>query len=574
MLSFSYFNFLILIFFGLLLLGCREKKKEYTSNIYTLDSLLLKTEDFTIDHLKEIEEIKQKMRFAKTDSEKFYYNNQLFGKYFTLNADSAMHYAHEINVLAQKNDDIEQKTKSKLNKASILTSTGLLKGAEEVLRSINSSELNEDLLVEYYSQMINLYSNLGNYTGGADNRYYVTRRLYKDSIMSVIKPDHPSYLWHKGWNMLGTGQNTDSLVREIKERLASSSLNERQDAMNSYILARLFKEAGDKENYENYLALSAIIDVKMANAEVKSMEDLAILMFDDGGGDIDRAYSYINYCLLKALDYPNRSKAYGILRTLEKINSAYQKKLMSQKTNTIVFLILVCVLSLILAGGIIAFVIQNKKLMKQRKALDNSNKQLNQKIEELREADNRMNNINLQLKDLNHDLQNKNEELYESNFVKEEYIGYVFKLCSSYIAKIEEIKRNIYLKAMKKQWKEIEYATADLDMKGELKEFYHSFDTIFLNLYPTFVNDFNNLLKPDKQITVKEGELLNMELRIYALVRLGINDSVKIADFLHCAPQTVYNYRLRTRNRTDYSKSEFIEKVKSIGNFLGKSHDK
>ena len=98
-----------------------------------------------------------------------------------------------------------------------------------------------------------------------------------------------------------------------------------------------------------------------------------------------------------------------------------------------------------------------------------------------------------------------------------------------------------------------------------MKEFYHSFDAIFLHVYPDFVKDFNSLLRPEEKIILKEGELLNTELRIYALVRLGINDSMKIAEFLHCSPQTVYNNRLKTRNKAIIPKEEFTETVRSLG---------
>ena len=116
------------------------------------------------------------------------------------------------------------------------------------------------------------------------------------------------------------------------------------------------------------------------------------------------------------------------------------------------------------------------------------------------------------------------------------------------------------------QFDEVKQMTAGSTIvQSELKEFYHSFDALFLHVYPDFVDDFNAFLLPEEQIVLKEGELLNTELRIYALVRLGINDSVKIADFLHCSPQTVYNNRLRTRNKAAIPKESFAEVVRSLG---------
>ena len=562
---------LTLVFTGSFLIeGCHKKDGVALSNFVILDSLLQHEDEFHLRQLTRAAEIKQKRRNAVTLEDKYLYDNLLFETYYILNADSALKYADSCIASAELSGNNDWITHSMINKSNLLAATGLLKEALDVADDIDPSSLSNHQLVDYYGQMIYLYSHLGNYIGGGENDYYVTERLYRDSIMNVITPSHPEYLWYKGWSVLGKNENPDSIISALKESLEHSDLNERKDAKNAYVLARLYDYKGDKNNFKNYMALSAIVDVKIANSEISSLEDLATLMFDNGNGDTDRAYRYINYSLNKALNYPNRTKAFGIAKTLDVINSVYQEKLHKQRQRTTVFLVLLCVISGILIVAFIAIILQNKKVSRQRKDVDEANNQLHQKVVALSEAEDKLHSMNQQLIDLNADLKVKNKELNEANFVKEEYIGYVFNLCSNYIARIEDFKRNVYLKILKKQYKEIEKETSDLDRKEEVKEFYHSFDTIFLNLYPNFVSDFNSLLKPDKQISLKEGELLNMELRIYALVRLGITDSVKIADFLHCAPQTVYNYRLRARSRALYPKDDFIERVKKLGNFLGK----
>ena len=113
----------------------------------------------------------------------------------------------------------------------------------------------------------------------------------------------------------------------------------------------------------------------------------------------------------------------------------------------------------------------------------------------------------------------------------------------------------------------IELVDSNTMAQNELKEFYQQFDSIFLNMYPDFVKDFNELLRPEERITVRDNMSLNTELRIYALVRLGINDSVKIAALLHYSPQTVYNNRLRTRNKAIIPKEKFAETVQTLGRF-------
>lgn len=550
--------------------GCNKKEAYHSPYFETLDSLMNYSDEFKLERLTRIAELRQKKKTARSISDLYMYNTLLFNFYLSLNGDSALHYADLCIENAKSTQNKEWLTQSLINKANTLAATGLLKQALDIMNSINRESLTEVQLVDYYGQMIYLYSHLGNYTGGNDNDYYVTERLYKDSIMQVIKPDHPQYLWYKGWDLLGTNQNLDSIIKAYTEWMDESDLKDREDAKDAYILARLYKQKGDIKIFEKYMTLAACIDVRIANSDIAALDDLADYVFNNGNGDVDRAYDYITYSLNRAINYPNRAKAFVISGNLEQISAAYRDNLYKQQRHTYVFLILVCILSLILIIAIIAIVKQNKNVKEKRNEVDRANEELNLKVKALSEVEEKLNSANQQLQQLNSDLKEKNSELYEANFVKEEYIGYVFKLWSTFIAQMEDLKRNIYLKAMKKQWQEIELATADLDMKEELKEFYHSFDTIFLNLYPNFVSDFNSLLEPDKQITLKEGELLNMELRIYALIRLGITDSVKIADFLHCAPQTVYNYRLRARTRSQYTKTEFLSQVRSIGHFAGR----
>lgn len=315
------------------------------------------------------------------------------------------------------------------------------------------------------------------------------------------------------------------------------------------------------------MAVSAMVDIKTANAEIASLEELAKIMFKEG--DIDRAYPYINYSFNQALRFPNRVRTFGIASTLDTINYAYQERNRQQEHRIRIFLVLVCILAVISIATVVIIILQNRQLKKQRANLDEANLSLNLHLEELSSAQKLLASVNTQLNEANKSLQSKNEELNEANYVKEEYIGYIFTICSNYIRKLDDLRKSIHVKAVTRKYKEIEESTASADMmKDELKDFYHSFDSIFLHIYPDFVSDFNSLLLPEKQIIPKEGELLNTELRIYALVRLGITDSVKIAEFLHCSPQTVYNNRFKVRNKSIIPKEKFAETVRTLGKFM------
>ena len=171
---------------------------------------------------------------------------------------------------------------------------------------------------------------------------------------------------------------------------------------------------------------------------------------------------------------------------------------------------------------------------------------------------------NNKLQQLNSRLRDQGKALVESNRIKEEYIGQLFNLCSQYISESEN-KRTMILGRIKMgKVKELQEQLSSSTMTQDLNRLFDNFDAIFLELFPDFIERFNELLRPDEQIEVKGKHLLTPELRIYALVRLGITDSTKIASFLHYSPQTVYNYRMKVRNRSDLPKDQFIAKIQSL----------
>ncbi len=563
-----YFS-LLLVFSAVLAASCTRESDNLASYYGKLDSLIDRREDFERAKLLKLAELRQKEKTAVSLTDRYLYASLLFDEFSIYNSDSAMKYADRRLDIARSCGNKEWETRSLIGKSSLLAGTGLLREAEDVMLRVDTAGLSADLMIEYYGQMIYLFSHLGNYTGGENNDYYIRERAYKDSMMAVITPAHPEYLWYKGWDVIGTDKTDATLIPALEAKLESSKLNTRQDAKEAYMLSKLYEREGDMEHFRKYMIVSAMVDVRIANAEIASLEELAKMVFGDGDGDIDRAYRYVNYSLNKAISFPNRVRAVGITRILDSVNQAYQERNHQEQQRARKALTLVCVLAVILVSAIAVIIVQNRRLRRQGDRLDKANKTLNVNIRELSEAQNQLNDVNSRLKKLNADLKQKNDELNEANYVKEEYIGYIFTICSNYIRKLEDLRKSIHVKAVTKKYKEIIEETENSDMtREELKDFYKSFDSVFLHIYPDFVTDFNSLLQDDKHIVPKEGELLNTELRIYALVRLGITDSIKIAEFLHCSPQTVYNNRFRVRNRALIDRKNFAEAVRTLGKFM------
>lgn len=231
------------------------------------------------------------------------------------------------------------------------------------------------------------------------------------------------------------------------------------------------------------------------------------------------------------------------------INASYQEKEVQARKQLEYYLYLISILSLFLVGAIVYVYRQMRKVSKVKEELSISGEKLQE--------------LNVELQSVNEQLSDFNEQLHESNRIKEEYIAQFFDICSSYIDKLDDYRKKLNKKAMSRQFDELsEILKSSSVTDDELNELYRRFDIIFINLYPDFVKELNALFLPEEKIELKEGEILNTELRILALERLGINDGVKIAAFLRYSVSTIYNYRTKIRNKSTVSREEFEQKVK------------
>lgn len=536
-----------------------------------LDSLLISRNDLEKKRQYIVDDYRRKLVTAGNDEERYRLNNMLYDIYSHHSIDSAMNYLERNFKIASAMRDSVRIADLRIKKSFLYAASGLLMESANEISGLKSADLPLSILREYFAQMAYLYDHMANYlriNPFSTNAYFDKSNMYKDSIVMIMSKDDPEYLWYKGWGRLGASvEKRNEVIRELRRILDRSTLTTPDDAKNAYILGCLYSKNGDKDNALRYVTMSAIADVQLCNRDIASLQRLAMMCLERG--DVERAHNYIGYCMEAALKYPNRVRASTIAPLQHQINAAYQEKLRTQERMRRMFMIIVSILSICLAVAVLVIIREMRQLKKQRKGLDEVNALLNARVKELSDTKSQLSEVNEKLSSLNSQLKEANTELNESNYVKEEYVGYVFSLCSHYIKQMDDFRRTINRKAKVKQWDDIRSLTEGKTMeKDALKEFYTNFDTIFLHLYPHFVSDFNSLLQPDQQILPKEGELLSTELRIYALVRLGITDSVKIADFLHCSPQTVYNYRFRTRNKAILPKAEFIEAVKTLGHVV------
>lgn len=536
--------------------------------LHSLDSLLEQQDLFVRVKEERIKQLKMQYSRVKDVKELYAMNRMVYLEYRVYDADSALHYINKNIQLAQQTNNRTWEVVSLLEQSFVLTSSGLLTEALKAVSDIQPEELPQNLRSEYFGRLCTLYSRLRDYSSEnsqLSEHYNNLQKAFRDSVYLTATPDELRYWNCRAWLYLGTPE-IEPVKQAFEENKQTLSNDSRKYSIATYNLSAIYRSENNDSKYLENLILSAMADIRSVNGDIGSLQEIAEYLFKHG--EIDRAYNYILYCSQKAMLFHNRVRIVKMSHLQNQIYKAYQEQSRTQQKRLQASLIAVSFLFLVLIGAFLFIRKQMHRLKETNLKLDSTNQKLSVNMDALSTAHQRLEEVNMQLKDLNTQLQEVNDQLRESNYVKEEYIGYVFNICSTYISKLEEFRKNINRKLKVGQIEDVKAMTdSSATASNELKEFYQNFDTIFLHLYPDFVGDFNALLLPEERIELKEGELLNTELRIHALIRLGITDSVKIADFLHCSAQTVYNNRLRTRNKSIIPKEDFINAVKKLGKY-------
>ena len=578
-----YYMKICLILFTLLCTGtisCFSKSQTQAEEklLRELDTALLKYPEYVEQKKKQILELHKYEASTRDNEQKYWINKLLYEAYNSFEADSALIYAQKNLELSQKMGNKERETLWKIYKTYMAASTGLVLSASSDLAQLRPYITTPNLKIEYYAHQIFLTGHILQYAAAPIDWskhvpqsvreqvdvYAIQEQLYRDSLALCLHTEKDQMsLWYQGLALFYSDSLScikDTLENTIKQ----SHMDTRQDAMNAYLLSKIYQKQGRKDKAKCYLILSALADIRSANQDIASLEELAQIEFQ--GGNIERAYLYISKCLELAQSYCNRIRLVSISKTQHDILTAYQNLDKSQKSKlrTSVFLLGILATALIITIFILRK--QIHKINNSRIQIDQANKLLNEQALEMSKVHADLEYAHKKEQELNTSLKEANQKLQASNQLKEEYIAYVLSICSNYISLLDEFRGKLKCKLKVHQYEEALVLTSNQAMtQSELKEFYRTFDTIFLHVYPSFVEEFNQLLIPEERVVLAEGEKLNTMLRIYALVRLGISESVKIADFLHCSTQTVYNIRLKTRNKLIVPKDDFLKLVQNIG---------
>lgn len=525
--------------------------KTLDSLLQVLDQTIQQHESYVVQRETRIQHLKELLRETNGSTiEHYNLNNQLYKEYKAFVCDSAIHYLNQNVEIATHMQDVGREVESKLQLSLLLSSTGMYMEAIDVLRSVNRQEIAPNLMVDYYSCFDHVYGEMGYYTQdkSLSGYYWAISSAYKDSLYAILPSNSQEYLTMRE-TLLRDRHQYDEALEVNNHRLASAEPNTPAYALITFHRSLIYKYTKDRTKEKQNLCLSAISDIRSAIKDHASLWMLAQLLYEDG--DMERAYQYMRFSWNATKFYNARLRSWQSADVLSLIDKTYQAMIEKQNDRLQEYLLLITALLVLLIGALAYIYRQMKKLADARNHLQTANDQLNTLNEELRQ--------------MNKCLTSTNMELSESNQIKEEYIARFIKLCSTYINRLDAYRRMVNKKISANQIADLLKITRSQDaLDEELEELYANFDTAFLHLFPDFVKKFNAMLLDNEQIILKKDELLNTELRIFALIRLGIEDSSQIAEFLRYSVNTIYNYRAKVKNKARGSREDFEDLVRKI----------
>lgn len=420
-------------------------------------------------------------------------------------------------------------------------------------KQLDTVNLDDRLLIPYYDAQHRLNYEMELYAKNDEiaNLWHKTAVYYRDRLFELLEPDSYQYRMLKVEELLQQGENQKAatLATTILEASAPDS---REASASAYQLSQIYERMGNIQMQKHFLIISALADIRSAVRDNASICALALILFNEG--EINLAFQFSRTAMNDAHFYNAKVRPWQVATILPAIEAAYQAKQQKQNNLIYIFLTAILVFAMILTVMVLVQRIQNENLDRAQQQLQAANATLTSNNESLLQANRKLSQLN--------------GDIAEANAVKEEYIGLFLGVYSDYIDKMQSYQRRIHKLATHDKLSELKRELNNSKLiDEELHNFYEMFDNAFLRLYPNFVSEFNSLLEEDGRIELKKDERLNTELRIFALIRLGITDSSKIAALLRYAVNTIYNYRAKVKNKARVSREEFEEKIKKIGSF-------
>lgn len=519
----------------------------------TLDSLVAHRQIFVERKQQQIATVRAELnREGLTALDSFQLNQRLYDEYMAFEFDSAFSYIRKNIRMMERRGDTDRLCQSKLRLAHILSVTGIFDKASLLLDHVAQFPMDVDNRILYYRERNDLALFQSEFAINTDyfQGYQDTARYYRQLLIDTAPSDRMEHVFAKATFVCEEGRY-DEAIRLLETLLPQYKEGTRTFSVLTSTLAYFYSRKSDTRMEERYQLLSAISDMRGAIRESTALRKVAMTLFSRG--DLNRAFEYLNTSISDAVAYGTRLRNFQAAELVPDVVLTYRNMQVRQRMyERCVLIAALAFIALLL--GLVWYIM---RLLKKQKAA-------NQKIKDMNVQ------LNQSIADLHRNMEEKDElnrQMRESNAVKDQYIGHFMEMGSDLIGIAEEQSKLENRLARDKRTAELyEQLKGRKFLAESTRLFYSNFDAAFLNIYPTFVDEVNNLLEPENRLEPKE-ERLTTDLRILALIRLGITENQKISSILRAPITTVYTYRSKMKGKAK-DKDNFEESVKRIQAYL------
>lgn len=546
----------ILLFLILSITFAYPKNNKTRSALKELDKCIVNRSSFEIAKINHIKTLRTQFISKKNSAINTYeLSKELYKEYQSYKYDSAYSFASKMLQTAQELKDKDKIVESKIALSFSCMSAGLYKEASEISSTINPTKLNINGQAGLYWFLSTLNGNMSFSTAEPYQSEYKIKSLdYCKKSMALMNPESSNYLLAKARQCQLNGNNSEA-INIIEQYLLTCNHDLHNHAIFTSTLANLYLNQKDTTKAILNFVSAAIADIEIATKETAAIRQLAELLYKQG--DVQRAYSYATIALDDANYYNARQRKIEVGQILPIIEAGRFDIIKQQNNKLLIYSGLISTL-------FILFLVSTFIILKQKKRLNSARLQILQQNADLLQSNEQLTEVQRKISKQNIDLVHFNEKLKEAQRIKEEYIGYFFSNNSIYLDKIEEYRKMVARKIRNHQFEELARFSVSSNLRKEREDMFALFDEIFIRLFPDFVSRYNQLFKEEDQVRINSDGRLNPEIRIFALIRLGINESNRIATFLDFSLSTVKNYKTKAKNRSVIPNELFEQEIMKI----------
>ncbi len=467
---------------------------------------------------------------------------RLYEEYKVFNYDSGFTYARQLQSTALHLGDPIRTTYARLKLGFCLLSSGMFKETLDSLDKIDIRGAPDSLQAEYYSLMGRYYYDLGDFDNDSYNTpdYNLKGNAYMDSALRLYPPGSFNHSYYTGLKEIKSNQRAQALT-VFRELLRRPDLTLHQLAVTTSTLSDIYIFNGRTDTAIVLLVTAAIADIQSSTKETAAIFNLAQLLYKKG--DVRNASPYIEIAIHDAVFYGARQRKVQVSAILPLIEGEKVTSIEEQKSIFVTWSIIATFLLLVVI--VLAITVFRQ-------------------VNHLKAAQRIITEAHIKEQAINQRLLDTNSKLSEANKIKEEYIGYFFNADSESFARIEKFKRSLEQKIAYRKWDDIIALVNSTNLKKEREELLRNFDKVFLKLFPDFIQRFNDLFPEEDKVQLKDQELLNTDLRIFALIRMGIHENEKIASILEYSVNTINTYKTRIKNKSIVPNDEFEPRIMEI----------